>query len=264
MLRANTLQIALQRGKLNGFEVVDSYDRSLMVVRYVWSAFPPVWIHANESAVKQHPAYLDAKSGDPDAAHVLVDALLSAEIVQQLADVFGTQSPVLVSVHAVEGMGVNAIPEALADDLAALLGWSVDSGIVQTNIVAHTGADGFSRLARQAEFDGAVITGQAYLLVDDFIGQGGTLTNLRAHLIQQGGIVVGATVLTGKSHSAYLALTASTLEQLRLKHGKQLEHWWQERFGFGFDCLTESEARYLLNTSDVDRIRNKIIAAVQD
>jgi len=50
---------------------------------------------------------------------------------------------------------------------------------------------------------------------------------------------------------------------LRLKHGEGLEDWWNQRFGFGFDCLTESEARYLLNTPDVDRIRNKIIAAVQ-
>jgi hypothetical protein len=60
-----------------------------------------------------------------------------------------------------------------------------------------------------------------------------------------------------------MALTALTLDKLRLKHGQILEHWWQQRFGFGLDCLTESEARYLLNTPDVDRIRNQIIAAVQ-
>ena len=39
------------------------------------------------------------------------------------------------------------------------------------------------------------------------------------------------------------------------------EYWGQQRFGFGLDCLTESEAHYLLNTPHVDRIRNQIIAA---
>ena len=74
---------------------------------------------------------------------------------------------------------------------------------------------------------------------------------------------MGATVLTGKPHSANLTLNVVTLEKLRLKHEQQLEDWWNQRFGFRIDCLTESEARYLLNTPDVDRIRNQIIAAVQ-
>ncbi|MEN8217891.1 MAG: hypothetical protein ABFS56_16285, partial [Pseudomonadota bacterium] len=105
-----------------------------------------------------------------------------------------------------------------------------------TNIVGHTGADGFSRLARQAMFDGKVSAGDCYLLVDDFVGQGGTLANLRVHVIQGNG-----TVLTGKPHSANLALTSQTLERLRLKHGENLEQWWQQQFGFGLDCLTESD-----------------------
>ena len=233
-----------------------------MTIRYLWNRFPPVWIHANESVVKQHHAYRTAK-GDPDSAYILVDSLLNPMIVEQLAMTFNKQKPILVSAHAVEGIGVNAIPEALADVLAQQLGWITDSGIIQTNIVGHTGADGFSRLARQAKFDGKVSAGYNYLLVDDFVGQGGTLANLRAHIIQGNGIVLEATVLTGKPYSANLALTLQTLEHLRLKHGKKLEQWWQQQFGFGLDCLTESEARYLLNTPNVERIRNKITNAIQ-
>ncbi len=234
-----------------------------MATRYPWAVFPPVWIHANESAVKQHPSYRAAKSGDPDAAYLLVDALLNPVIVGQLADTYARQKPILVSAHAVEGSGVNAIPEALADMLAEQLGWPTDNGIVQINIVAHTGADGFSRLARQAKFDGDALAGKPYLLTDDFVGQGGTLANLRSHIMSKGGNVLGAIVLTGKPHSAIIALDGVTLQELRVKHGQQLENWWNQRFGFRFDCLTESEARYLLNTPDVDRIRNQIIAAVQ-
>ncbi len=193
----------------------------------------------------------------------MVEALLNPIIVQQLADTFAQLKPTLVSAHAVEKSGVNAIPEALADMLAQQLGWHTDSGIVQINIVSHTGADGFSRLARQAKFDGNAWAGKPYLLTDDFVGQGGTLANLRSHIMSKGGNVLGAIVLTGKPHSAKIALDGVTLQELRLKHGQQLENWWNQRFGFKFDCLTESEARYLLNTPDVERIRNKIIAAVQ-
>jgi len=158
-------------------------------------------------------------------------------------------------------MGVNAIPEMLANTLSEYLGWRTASGIVQTNIFGHTGADCFSRLARQALFDGNVIPNEHYVMADDFIGQGGTLANLRSHIIMGGGRAVGATVLTGKHYSASLALKTETLEALRLKHGKEIERWWHKRFGFGFDCLTESEARYLFRTPNADRIRNKIVAA---
>lgn len=148
-------------------------------LRYPWGAFPPVWIHAGETTVQQHPAYNAAKSGDPDAAYWLVTETLALDIVEQLAVAFAGMNPILVSAHAVERAGVNAIPEALADIIAKRLGWRADGGIVQTNIVAHTGANGFSRLARQAEFGGDVAPQQHYVLVDDFVGQGGTLANLR-------------------------------------------------------------------------------------
>lgn len=57
--------------------------------------------------------------------------------------------------------------------MGSKLHWLVESSIVQTNVVAHTGANGFSRLARQAEFDGSVSKHACYVLVDDFVGQGG-------------------------------------------------------------------------------------------
>ena len=107
-------------------------------LRYPWGTFPPVWIHAGETAVKQHPAYDAAKTGDPDAAYWLVTETLSRDVVEQIAAVFAGNSPILVSAHAVERAGVNAIPEALADIIAKQSGWRAEASIVQTNIVAHT------------------------------------------------------------------------------------------------------------------------------
>lgn len=53
------------------------------------------------------------------------------------------------------------------------------------------------------------------------------------------------------------------LDELRNKHGSDVETWWQERFGHVFDSLTQSEARYLACTENADTIRNRIAEAEQ-
>ncbi len=237
--------------------------RHMKPPRRPWGEFPDVLVHADESRVKQHPAYPAAKSGDHVAALELVRDVFADDLPGRLRVLVGDSRPVLVSAHAYEREGVNAIPEVLADVMARKLGWQVDNGVVQTNVVAHTGADGFSRLARQPAFDGAVTAGADYVMVDDFVGMGGTLANLRGHIESQGGRVLAAIVLTGKPYSAKLRLTADRLNELRNKHGAELEHWWQERFGHAFDALTESEARYLVRTPDIATIRDRLAAAEQ-
>ena len=227
------------------------------------SGFPSVVIHAPESGVKNHLDYWAAKRGDADAALRLVQATMSVNAVDALRSLIESRRPTLVSAHALEREGVNAIPEALADELARLLDLPVDSSVVQTNVVSHTGADGFSRLARQAAFTGEIVAGADYVMVDDFVGQGGTLANLRGIIETAGGHVIAATALTGKPHSAALAPTAEQIALLRAKHGKELEIWWNERFGHGFDCLTQSEARYLERTQNADTVRNRIAEAEQ-
>lgn len=231
--------------------------------RTAWGDFPDVLIHASESAVKQHPAYQAAKSGDGTAALALVNDTMDDAQNRRLQQMVGSAMPTLVSAHAYEREGVNAIPEILAEELGKALGWRVEPGIVQVNVVAHTGADGFSRLARQAEFAGAVIAGQDYVLVDDFVGMGGTLANLKGYLEHQGGRVLAAVCLTGKPHSAKLSVTPQRLQELRARHGTELESWWIGRFAHAFDALTESEARYLARTETADAVRDRIAACQQ-
>lgn len=231
--------------------------------RTPWSVFPDVLIHASESAVKQHPAYKRAKAGDGASAITLVNDTMSEPHNQRLALMLRGHTPTLVSAHAYEREGINAIPEIFADELSKALGWPVDSAVLQTNVVAHTGADGFSRLARQAEFAGAIQIGCEYVLVDDFVGMGGTLANLKGYIEFKGGSVLAAVSLTGKPHSAKLALSPERLHELRAKHGTEFENWWIGRFAHAFDALTESEARYLARTEAVDTIRDRIAAAEQ-
>jgi hypothetical protein len=58
-----------------------------------------------------------------------------------------------------------------------------------------------------------------------------------------------------------LAPDDALIQALRDKHGPDFEQWWQQRFGFGFDCLTRSEARYLEKSSDAHTIRDRLAAA---
>jgi hypothetical protein len=67
--------------------------------------------------------------------------------------------------------------------------------------------------------------------------------------------------LTGKPYSAKLAPDDALISALREKHGRDLEKWWREKFGFGFECLTRSEARYLEKSPDAQAIRDRITAA---
>ena len=232
--------------------------------RVAWRDFPDAVLLADETRTKRHPAYSDAKAGDAEAATNLVHALVDEAgiaTVRRLLDSAGDALPALVSAHAYERDGVNAIPAALAKLLSERLGVPFDTAVVQTNIVGHTGASGYGRLARQAAFGGEVEQDREYVMVDDFIGQGGTLANLRGWIEKQGGTVVGTVGLTGKPYSAKLNPSEEQLHELRQKHGPDFEKWWREHFGHAFDCLTQSEARYLARSPDADTMRDRLAAA---
>jgi hypothetical protein len=200
--------------------------QSLKPDRVPWSSFSDVVLHAPVPAVKNHAEYWAAKSGNVEAAAHLVRATMSPQILDVIAAKAIPAKAVLVSVHAVEEFGTNAIPEAFARAISETCGHlDVDDSIVQINIVSHTGASGFDRLARQALFDGTVQAGRSYVIVDAVVGQGGTIANLRGFISKRGGDVILAVTLTGKPHSVRLAPDPNRIHTLRRKHGTQLEDW---------------------------------------
>ena len=236
--------------------------------RAAWKGFADAVLLAGEPQTTQHPEYPGAKAGDSVAATKLAESLVDeagiATVRTLISEVSKSGEPVLVSTHAYEHQGVNAIPIMLAKLLSKRLGIAFETTVVQTNVVSHTGADGYGRLARQARFGGAINKGCEYVMVDDFIGQGGTLANLRGWIEKQGGKVVGAVVLTGKPYSARLNPSQEQLHELQQRHGPDFEKWWREHFGHSFSCLTQSEARYLARSPDADTIRNRLAAAEQE
>ncbi|MFM4777044.1 LPD38 domain-containing protein [Aeromonas veronii] len=231
--------------------------------RTPWKAgFPEVILHGRLGDATSHPDYEAAKGGDDAAARRLVRDVLSPDSVRQLKAVIGNREAIALGVHAEEVVSRNAIPQAMADVLGKVLGIEVSVDIVQSAKVGRTSQDGFGRLANQPRFDGTVRTDKPYLIMDDTLTQGGTLANLKGYIEKRGGEVLAATALTGKQYSAKIAIDSSTLKQLRDHYdGTDLEAWWQNRFGYGFDSLTESEGRYLLRAKDADKIRGRVTAA---
>jgi hypothetical protein len=239
---------------------VDLGEIRRYLYRTDWNDFPDVVICAPEAEAHQHPHYAAAKVGDAKSADALVGDTLSITDVDAIRRLIGDSEPRLLAVHALESAGMNAIPRVLAKRLSINFCLSLESGVSQLNRVTHTRADGYHRLAFPAVFDGSLKSSN-YLLIDDFIGQGGTLANLRGYVHQQGGTVVGAIALAGKQHSSKLRLGNETLKRLRGKHGNQLEEWWLSTFGYGLDRLTESEAAYLSRSDSFDVITTRLAAA---
>jgi adenine/guanine phosphoribosyltransferase-like PRPP-binding protein len=227
--------------------------------RFPWNHFPAVYIHASEHFVKTHHAYAAANAGDVWAATELVADAITPRMLEQLWKRFDDQAPVLVNARAQGTVTASALSDAMAHAISAFLRWPRERRIIQTNKVSHTGASGYERLQRQATFDGRILIGLNYLLVDEFIGHGGTLANLRGHILAQKGCVIGATVLMGRKYSAELTLRDADLSELRRRYG-HIEYWWRKRFGFGFESLTASEARFLRRNRTVEGIIERLEA----
>lgn len=210
-----------------------------------------------------HPGYAAAKSGDPDAAFELAFDLLNDVAIDYLGKTISRERALLLPVVADETLGFNAIPDAMAQILSRELGLAaVENGtIVQTNKVGHTRAKTFQRLVTPAEFDGPVVPAASYILVDDHVGLGGTLANLRGHVEANGGHVIGMTALTESRHGREISLRPTTLDMLRGKHGTALDQLWKDQFGYDIDCLTELEGQVLCRQPSVDAIQDFLAQA---
>ncbi|MRW91799.1 hypothetical protein GJ699_17530 [Duganella sp. FT80W] len=224
--------------------------------RFPWNHFPPVYLHTSERFVRTHHAFVAARAGDSRASMKLVADAIPVSMLEQLAKRFDALAPVLVSPQVAEKSGLSTTPQVLASVLSDFLQWPCENRVIRSGGVGDTG---YERLQRQAIYDGPVVIGLNYLLVDEFIEHGGTLANFRGHILEQKGCVIGATVLAGDDCNAELALTGTILSELRSRHGR-IEYWWRQRFGFGFECLTASEARYLCRVRSSESIIASLVA----
>lgn len=209
--------------------------------------------------LNNHPDYAAAKAGDTDAAmRIAIDMVDYAMVAKVRAAAGGAD--IIVPVVSVEATGRNKIPMAVAEVLAEKLGTKTETQIIQADSPKRTSMDGLDRLLTPPTFDGPVERGAAYVLVDDTLTQGGTFAALASHIRDGGGDVAAAVALTGKQYSAKLAPSPELLSQVRERF-QSVEDQFRAATGYGFDALTESEARYLAKHDNAQLVRDRISEA---
>ncbi len=240
--------------------IVSREDTAALCVRSF--PIPPsalsVWLFDVHEALKAHPAYAKAKAGDWQSALALISDVALAGI-HSSRDKFGSDC-IFVAPFAREASGDNAIPQVFAEVCGLVFGASADQTIVQTTKVYHTGADAMERLALRPEFDGDVLEGRRYVLVDDVTSLGGTLAELANYIQSQGGVVHGVFVLVNAGRSKSLSPDKRTIKLLEARYGHELI----EIFGIATNALTANEARYLVGFRTADEIRNRLAKARQE
>jgi hypothetical protein len=208
--------------------------------------------------LKSHIAYLGAKSGNTERAFQLVMDL-ALDMLDSTKDEWGRDC-IFVAPHAKEIRGDNAIPQVLAAVCAVVCGAKVDLEIVQSTRVYHTGADPMERLVSRPEFQGQVVSGADYVLIDDVTNLGGTLAELAHYIQMHGGVVHGAFVLVNAGRKKSLQPDQRAIRLITSRFGNEIV----QIFGIQPQALTCNEASYLVGFRSAVEIRNRVLKARQE
>lgn len=211
-----------------------------------------------DALLKAHPLYSQAKAGSAEAAVDVVSNIALTFIAQ-----ISSQLPAdawYVAPHAREATGDNAIPQVLAAACASAVGGLIDTDIVQISRVFHTGADPMERMATRPDFEGIVIPGANYVLIDDVTTMGGTLAELANYIQEREGNVAGSVVLVNAGRIEEFHPSQSLLSKLRSRYENEIEHI----FGIRPDALTANEANYIIGFRTADEIRNRLTKAREE
>lgn len=218
----------------------------------------PLFHFDSDADIKRHSAYFEAKAGNSSAALDLVIDLAASWLGQHKKRF--AANLIFVAPHAIEASGENAIPQTLAHVCAQLFNGITDTEIVQIDRVYHTGADAMERMSTRAAFEGQVISGACYVLVDDVVSLGGTLAELSHYIQCNGGILKDVVVLVNAGRSKALVPPAKPIKLISERFG----HEFTEIFGIEPEALTANEAGYLVGFRSIDEIRNRLATARQE
>jgi hypothetical protein len=259
---ANQLTVDNTARGLGLMEPGPSVDFATSAVVPAWPAnFPNVIVMTTVPNLYAQGGYEAAKAGNAQAARDVVLTTARENKFFDLARRF--PDAIIVPVRALERAGNNRLPGEFAAYFGHVTGLRVDDQIVQNNQTGHTGSGSDYRMAHRPSFDGAVIPGQTYIIVDDVVTMGGTLGELRAHLESQGGKVGAITTLAAAQFSAQIALTPKTKLALETKFDQlALREWLQQNdiYSGEFGALTEAEGRWLLAAKTLDAAGDRLAA----
>lgn len=119
-------------------------------------------------------------------------------------------------------------------------------------------------MGNRPEFDGEVQPGRKYIIVDDVVARGGSLSELRHYIESRGGEVVEMTTMGYSQFGTKIALTKETKLALEQKYGyNELREFLKREGIYGGEhaALTESEGRTLLRVGSLESAGNRIAEA---
>ncbi|MDA1005143.1 MAG: phosphoribosyltransferase, partial [Verrucomicrobia bacterium] len=229
------------------------------------TGFPRVVQMSTVAKLKSSPGYTEAKAGDMHSAIAIARSLTKP--AKALALSAEHPEAILVSIHGLEATGINALPSAFAKVLSSVTSLEVDEEIVMVNRPHRTGKGSAHRMASRPKFNGAVQTGRDYIIVDDVVTQGGSISELRAYIEENGGHVVAASTLAAAQFGTNLALSEKSRLALVEKFGEDALRGFAEKhsiYGGEFLALTEGEARAILRFQSLDAAGSAIATAKQE
>ncbi|MBQ9662206.1 MAG: hypothetical protein IJV40_03525 [Oscillospiraceae bacterium] len=231
--------------------------RSSMEEHHWGENFPPVMYNTNLTGMYRGDRTLheQAKNGDAEAARQLVTRSVKPEKLRAFANEH--RGAVLVPVRSSDTEGKNKIPYAYAAELAKY-GLDIDDSIIQIGKAGHTNSNAVIRIIEHAAFDGDVIEGQDYILVDDVLTFGGTLNDLRKFIESKGGRVVACTTLAIGRNGKHLAIRPELVQTIYDKHGTGIDTVLREE-GVAYDVasLTDRQGRFIRDIP-AGQVRNRI------
>ena len=206
-------------------------------------SFPAVVNHTSSAIARRHPDFHAAKHGDYDAALRLVNDLVKDEKIVEIARRYPDSH--IVYNHKMQGNDINMIPAAYAAMFSAI-GMNVEHNIIAVTDVSHTNASDIARISRRMRFEGDIIRGADYILLDDFITSGAELRDMRDYIQSKGGNVV---MMTTFGHGSFgrlndIRIGNDYIERLKASGITDLD---LRKYGIASEigCLTIGEAAKL-------------------
>ena len=220
--------------------------------------FPDVVSHISygELQSRKSELYKKAKNGDIEAAKWLVRKTINVDKIKQLGKKY--PDAVVVAVQGKATGSENVLSRVYASAVAQIAGFRLNNTIVQANRASRTGKRAAYRFTHRINFTGDVIAGQHYIIVDDNVTQGGTLSDLRRYIESKGGNVVAASTLTYGQNGTKLTISQDTIKAIKGRSDYEEIKQYIKSNGISdsIESLTEREGRYVLSASQ-NTFRNR-------
>ncbi len=137
---------------------------------------------------------IKAKNGNRISSDKLVINIVDIEMIKHLKEKY--PNAIVCPIVSQEELGNNRLPYSYAA-IFEILGFNIETNVVQISKVYHTGAKDIRRFINRARFTGQVQKDREYILIDDHIDSGSTLRDFKDYIETNGAKVVAFSTLTG-------------------------------------------------------------------